>query len=145
MRIVIYIIYMHDDADESAYEYVNVYADGYVYKYLCMHGLENEKWFSKMKNKLEIENQYSYSENENWKLYLTNRIKCDIYIYRGRDWKRRIDNEKWNSIYDCRNWIGIGWIHSLWRNPRVYVTLQFFYIFPAIYSAYTGLARKKST
>lgn len=43
MRIVIYIIYMHDDADESAYEYVNVCADGYVYKYLCMHGLENEK------------------------------------------------------------------------------------------------------
>lgn len=30
MRIVIYIIYVHDDVDESAYEYVNVYADGYV-------------------------------------------------------------------------------------------------------------------
>ena len=40
---------MHDDVDVSAYEYVNVYADGcvydnvYVYRYLCMHGLENEK------------------------------------------------------------------------------------------------------
>ena len=22
--------------------------------------------------------------------------------------------KKWNSIYDCRNWIGIGWIYSLW-------------------------------
>ena len=43
MRIVICIIYVHDDVDESAYEYVNVCADGYVYKYLCMHGLENEK------------------------------------------------------------------------------------------------------
>ena len=30
MRIVIYIIYVHDDVDVSAYEYVNVYADGYV-------------------------------------------------------------------------------------------------------------------
>lgn len=30
MCIVIYIIYVHDDVDESAYEYVNVYADGYV-------------------------------------------------------------------------------------------------------------------
>lgn len=43
MRIVICIIYVHDDVDESAYEYVNVCADRYVYKYLCMHGLENEK------------------------------------------------------------------------------------------------------
>ena len=44
MRIVIYIIYVHDDVDVSACEYVNVYADdnGYVYRYLCMYGLENE-------------------------------------------------------------------------------------------------------
>ena len=42
MRIAIYIIYVHDDV--CAYEYVNVYADdnGYVYRYLCMHELENE-------------------------------------------------------------------------------------------------------
>ena len=45
MCIAIYIIYVHDDVNVSAYEYVNVYADdnGYVYKYLCMYGLENEK------------------------------------------------------------------------------------------------------
>ena len=30
MRIVICIIYVHDDVDVSAYEYVNVYADRYV-------------------------------------------------------------------------------------------------------------------
>lgn len=44
MRIVIYIIYVHDDVDESAYEYVNIYADdnGYVYRYLYMRELENE-------------------------------------------------------------------------------------------------------
>lgn len=44
MRIVIYIIYVHDDVDVSAYEYVNVCADdnGYAYKYLCMYKLENE-------------------------------------------------------------------------------------------------------
>nr|DAD70724.1 MAG TPA: hypothetical protein [Siphoviridae sp. ctKcB20] len=30
MRIVIYIIYVHDDIDVSAYEYVSVYAHGYV-------------------------------------------------------------------------------------------------------------------
>ena len=30
MCIVIYIIYVHDDVDVSAYEYVNVYADGYA-------------------------------------------------------------------------------------------------------------------
>ena len=35
------IIYVHDDVDVSAYEYVN--DNGYVYKYLCMYGLENEK------------------------------------------------------------------------------------------------------
>ena len=40
MRIAIYIIYVHDDVDVSAYEYVN--DNGYVYKYLCMYGLENE-------------------------------------------------------------------------------------------------------
>ena len=45
MCIVIYIIYVHDDVDVSVYEYVNVYADenGYVYRYICMHELENEK------------------------------------------------------------------------------------------------------
>lgn len=45
MRIVIYIIYVHDDVDVSAYEYVNVYADdnGCVYRYLYMHKLENEE------------------------------------------------------------------------------------------------------
>lgn len=44
MRIIIYIIYVHDDVYVSAYKYVNVYADdnGYVYRYLYMHGLENE-------------------------------------------------------------------------------------------------------
>ena len=44
MNICIYImriIYVHDDVDVSAYEYVN--DNGYVYKYLCMYGLENEK------------------------------------------------------------------------------------------------------
>ena len=30
MRIVIYIIYVHNDVDASAYEYANVYADRYV-------------------------------------------------------------------------------------------------------------------
>ena len=29
MRIAICIIYVHDDVDVSAYEYVNVYVDGY--------------------------------------------------------------------------------------------------------------------
>ena len=45
MRIAISIIYVHDDVDVSAYEYVNVYVDDivYVYRYLCMHDLENEK------------------------------------------------------------------------------------------------------
>ena len=45
MRIAICIIYVHDDVDVSAYEYVNVYADDneYVYRYLYMHDLENEK------------------------------------------------------------------------------------------------------
>lgn len=44
MRIAIYIIYVHDDVDVSAYEYVNVYVydNVYVYRYLYMHGLENE-------------------------------------------------------------------------------------------------------
>lgn len=36
------IDYVHDDVDVSAYESVNVYADGYVYRYLYMHELENE-------------------------------------------------------------------------------------------------------
>ena len=30
MRIVIYVIYVHDAVDVSAYGYVNVYVDGYV-------------------------------------------------------------------------------------------------------------------
>ena len=44
MRIVIYIIYVHDDVDVSAYGYVNVYVydNVYVYRYLYMHELENE-------------------------------------------------------------------------------------------------------
>ena len=41
MRIIICIIYVPDDVDVSAYEYVD--DNGYVYKYLCMYGLENEK------------------------------------------------------------------------------------------------------
>ena len=53
MNISIYImriIYVHDDVDVSAYEYVNVYADdnGYVYKYLCMYELENENLLSRL-------------------------------------------------------------------------------------------------
>lgn len=44
MRIAIYIIYVRDDVDVSAYEYVNVY----VYRYLCMYGLENENWFARL-------------------------------------------------------------------------------------------------
>ena len=50
IRIAIYIIYVHDDVDVSAYEYVNVYADdnGYVCRYLYMHELENEKWLSRL-------------------------------------------------------------------------------------------------
>ena len=45
MCINICIIYVHDDVDVSAYEYANVYVyeNEYVYRYLCMHGLENEK------------------------------------------------------------------------------------------------------
>ena len=45
MCIDICIIYVHDDVDVSVNEYVNVYVDDneYVYKYLCMYGLENEK------------------------------------------------------------------------------------------------------
>ena len=50
MRIVIYIIYVHDDVDASAYGYVNVYVDenGYVYRYICMHEPQNEKWPSRL-------------------------------------------------------------------------------------------------
>ena len=33
MCIAIYIIYVHDDVDVSAYGYVNVYADVYVKGY----------------------------------------------------------------------------------------------------------------
>ena len=44
MSIAIYIIYVQDDVDVSAYGYVNVYADdnGYVYRYICMHEPQNE-------------------------------------------------------------------------------------------------------
>ena len=44
MRIAICIIYVNDDVDVSAYEYVNVYVDYnvYVYRYICMYGLKNE-------------------------------------------------------------------------------------------------------
>ena len=44
MRVAIYIIYVHDDVDVTAYEYVNVYADdnGYVYRYLYMCEPQNE-------------------------------------------------------------------------------------------------------
>ena len=40
-----FIMRIADDVDVSAYEYVNVYADdnGYVYRYLYMHELENEE------------------------------------------------------------------------------------------------------
>ena len=73
MCIVICIIYVHDDVDVSAYEYVSVYVDGhasvlvdwymyvpmdmkmimiivivYVYRYLYMHELENEDWLSRL-------------------------------------------------------------------------------------------------
>ena len=50
MRIAIYIIYVHDDVDVSVNEYVNVYVDDneYVYRYLCMHELENEEWLSRL-------------------------------------------------------------------------------------------------
>ena len=42
---IMHIIYVHDDVDVSAYEFVNVYVDdnGYVYRYLCMHESQNEK------------------------------------------------------------------------------------------------------
>ena len=48
--IVICIIYVHDDVDVSAYEYVNVCADdnGYVYRYICMHEPQNEDWFTRL-------------------------------------------------------------------------------------------------
>ena len=44
MCIVICIIYVHDDVDVIAYGHVNVYVNDneYVYRYLCMYGLENE-------------------------------------------------------------------------------------------------------
>ena len=44
MSIAICIIYVHDDVDVSAYGYVDGCADDnvYVYRYLYMHGLENE-------------------------------------------------------------------------------------------------------
>ena len=45
MCIAICIIYVHDDVNVSANEYVNVCVDDnvYVYRYLYMYDLENEK------------------------------------------------------------------------------------------------------
>lgn len=42
MRIDIYIIYVHDNVDVTAYEFVNVYDNGYIYRYLYMHEPQNE-------------------------------------------------------------------------------------------------------
>ena len=44
MRIAICIIYVHDDVDVSDYGYVNLCADdnGYVYRYISMHELDDE-------------------------------------------------------------------------------------------------------
>ena len=44
MRIAIYIIYVHDDVDVSVNGCVDVCVNDnvYVYRYLYMHGLENE-------------------------------------------------------------------------------------------------------
>ena len=42
------IIYVHDDVDVSVNVYVNVCVDGYVYRYLCMYGLENENLKSEL-------------------------------------------------------------------------------------------------
>ena len=39
MRIVIYIIYVHDDVDVSAHEYVNVCAD------VCVNDNDNESYY----------------------------------------------------------------------------------------------------
>ena len=88
MNIYIYImriIYVHDDVDVSAYEYVNVYADdnGYVYKYLCMYELENENWFAR----LQI-----YFKNEN--------PKSELIFTIGKS-KLKISIDK--SIYMCYN------------------------------------------
>ena len=68
------------------------------------------KWNSKIR--IDIYNRGM--KIENWILHLTNRIKCDIYIYRYRNWRSRIDYEKWNAIYDYKNWVSIGWIRCLW-------------------------------
>ena len=50
IRIAICIIYVHDDVDVSAYEYVNVCADDnvYVYRYICMHEPQNENLLSRL-------------------------------------------------------------------------------------------------
>ena len=81
MRIGICIIYVHDDVDVS----VNVYADdnGYVYRYLCMYGLENENWLLRLK---------IYFKNENPKSEL---------IFTIVEWKLKIAIDK--SIYMCYN------------------------------------------
>ena len=48
MRIAICIIYVHDDVDVSAYEYIHGCVDvcvndnEYVYRYICMHEPQNE-------------------------------------------------------------------------------------------------------
>ena len=50
MRTAICIIYVHDNVDVFAYEYVNVYADDneYVYRYLCIHEPQNENLLSRL-------------------------------------------------------------------------------------------------
>ena len=81
MRVAICIIYLHDDVAVSAYEYVN--DNGYGYRYLCMYGLENEKWLSR----LQI-----YFKNENSKSEL-------IFTILKSKLKIAIDK----SIYMCYN------------------------------------------
>lgn len=58
MRIAICIIYVHDDVDVFAYEYVNVYVDdnGYAYRYLCMYELKNEDRFVRLYRCMKNEN-----------------------------------------------------------------------------------------
>ena len=81
MRIAICIIYVHDDVDVSAYEYVN--DNGYVYRYLCMYGLENENWFARLQIYFKNENPKSES------------------IFTIMEWKLKIAIDK--LIYMCYN------------------------------------------
>ena len=75
------IIYVHDDVDVTAYEYVN--DNGYVYRYLCMYELENENWLLRLK---------IYFKNENPKSEL---------IFTIVESKLKIAIDK--SIYMCYN------------------------------------------